>query len=270
MKPTTLKNSRFYLILATLVLTAGLVSWDHKQAPGNYGQPFTDTTPKKKGIENYRDKKITDLDDVLEELNNADLRANMEQVHKQLSEAMEKMDLKQIDLVKMKEDLQKSLSAIDMEKMKAEMKEAFSKVDMEKMKEQMEQAFSKVDMDKIKEEMEKVKEVDMEKVKVELEKVKEQMKDMGPKLEQELSKAKIDIEKAKEDIKEYKTFVDDLASDGLIDKKAEYTLKHDDGELFINGKKASEQTYNKYRSFLEKHKKFKIEKSNDNFNIDMD
>jgi hypothetical protein len=61
-----------------------------------------------------------------------------------------------------------------------------------------------------------------------------------------------------------------LDNDGLINKKEGYTLKHKDGDLFINGKKASEQTYSKYRNFLENHKKFNIEKSDDDFDIDMD
>jgi TolA-binding protein len=269
MKPTTLKNSRFYLVLAALTLTVGLISWDHKQVPGQLGQTFTDTTPKKKSIDAYRDKKITDLDDVLDELNNADLKMNMEQVHKQLAEAMQALKLKDLDLGKMKEEMEKAFSKVDMEKMKAEMKEAFAKLDIEKVKEEMDKAFSKVDMEKVKEEMSKLKEVDMDNFKEGMEKLKEEMKDLGPRIEKEMSKARIDIDKAKEDIKEYKSFVDGLESDGLINKK-EYTLKHSDGELFINGKKASEQTYNKYRSFLEKHKKFTIEKSNDNFNIDND
>ena len=87
---------------------------------------------------------------------------------------------------------------------------------------------------------------------------------------QALQKAKVEIEKAKAEIKEYKDFVNGLESDGLINKKEGYTLKHKDGELFINGKKASEQTYNKYRNFLDKHKKFSIEKDDDDFDIDMD
>ena len=71
-------------------------------------------------------------------------------------------------------------------------------------------------------------------------------------------------------MKEYKEFVDGLEKDGLINKKEEYTIKHDNGELLINGKKASDATYKKYKSFLEKRKKFTIEKSADDFNIDID
>ena len=103
-----------------------------------------------------------------------------------------------------------------------------------------------------------------------MKKLSEEMKELGPKLEKEMQKAKVEIEKAKVEIKEYKEFVTGLESDGLINKKEGYTLKHKSGELFINDKKASEQTYNKYRPFLEKHKKFNFKKDDDDFNIDMD
>ena len=85
-----------------------------------------------------------------------------------------------------------------------------------------------------------------------------------------MEKAKVEIEKAKADMKEYKEFVDGLQSDGLINKKEGYTIKHKDGELIVNGKKVSNEVYSKYRRFLEKHKTFTIEKNDDDFNIDMD
>jgi SMC interacting uncharacterized protein involved in chromosome segregation len=104
----------------------------------------------------------------------------------------------------------------------------------------------------------------------EMEKMKKEMEKIGPQVKEELENAKGQIEKAKAEIKEYKSFVDGLDKDGLIKKDGEYTLKHKDGELFINGKKASTETYMKYKSFLEKHPKFRIEKSDDDFDIDMD
>ena len=78
------------------------------------------------------------------------------------------------------------------------------------------------------------------------------------------------MEKAKVEMREYKSFVDGLANDGLINKKAGYTIKHKDGKLTINDKEANAKTYNKYRSFLEKHKKFRIEKDIDDFELDTD
>jgi len=56
----------------------------------------------------------------------------------------------------------------------------------------------------------------------------------------------------------------------LLKRKEGYTIKHKDGELFINDKKATDATYKKYKPFLDKHKKFTIEKSDDDFNIDID
>ena len=78
------------------------------------------------------------------------------------------------------------------------------------------------------------------------------------------------IEKAKVEMKEYKSFVDGLEKDGLINKKENYSIKYNDGKLIINDKEPTADTYKKYRSFLDKHKKFNIEKDNDDFNINMD
>ena len=78
------------------------------------------------------------------------------------------------------------------------------------------------------------------------------------------------LEKAKVEMKEYKSFVDGLANDGLINKKEGYSIKHKDGKLTINDKEANAKTYNKYRSFLERHKKFNIEKDLDDFELDTD
>ncbi|MEK7225168.1 MAG: hypothetical protein AAB221_05755 [Bacteroidota bacterium] len=279
MKPTTLNNGRILLILLVAVLTVGLVSWGGQQQSGRYQQTMNDTVPKKKNAD--REKKIRDLDDVLDELNEADLKVNMEKIQKEIAEAMKKLDgekirldiekaMKEVDFEKIRKEVQESMAKVDWNKMKEEIANAMKEVDMAKIQKEVQESMAKVDWAKMKAEMEKVKEVDMKKVQEEMEKVKEEMKNLGPKLEKELEKAKVEIEKAKAEIKEYKEFVNGLENDGLIDKKKNYTLKHKDGELLINGKKAAEQTYSKYRSFLEKHKKFSIEKDEDDFDIDMD
>jgi hypothetical protein len=129
---------------------------------------------------------------------------------------------------------------------------------------------AKIDWDKMKAELGEVKKIDLSEMKTELEKTKEEMKKIGPQVEKELQKAKVEIEKAKAEMKEYKSFVDGLEKDGLINKKENYSIKHKDGKLIINDKEASTETYKKYRSFLDKHKKFEIEKDADDFDIDMD
>ena len=118
--------------------------------------------------------------------------------------------------------------------------------------------------------MEKIKEIDFEKIKVEMKDLEKEMKKIKPEIEKELAKAKTEVEKAKIELKEYKSFVDGLEKDGLINKKEGYTIKHKSGELIINGKTQPAGVYNKYRGFLEKHKTLTIEKTDDDFNIDND
>ena len=276
MKPTTLTTGRLFLVLLTAGLTIGLISWDHKQSPGRVQQSLNDTTPKKKSLD--RDKKVRDLDDVLDELNEADLKVNMEKIKQEIAEAMKSIDgdkikmqiemaMKEVDMAKIQKEVQESLAKVDFDKVKTEMAQAMKELDVAKIQKEIQESMSKVNWDEMKAEMEKVKNIDMKKIDEEMKKVQEELKELQPKLEKELGKAKVEIEKAKTEIKEFKGFVDGLEKDGLISKKEGYTLKHKEGELFINGKKASEQTYSKYRDFLEKHKKFSIEKSDDDFNI---
>jgi hypothetical protein len=279
MKPTKFTTGRLLLVLLITGLTIGLLSWDHKQAHGKFDQSVNDTVPKTKPGE--REKKFRDLDDVIDELDKVDLKDNMEKARQEIDEAMKKIDgakikteidkaLKEVDFDKIKKEVQESLAKVDFDKIKAEIADAIKEVDMVKIQKEVQESLAKIDWDKMKVELDKVKDIDMKELDAEMEKVKEEMKDLGPKIEKEMQKAKVEIEKAKMEIKEYKEFVNGLENDGLINKKEGYSLKHKDGELFINGKKASEQTYNKYRSFLEKHKKFNIKKDDDDFDINMD
>jgi predicted nuclease with TOPRIM domain len=198
--------------------------------------------------------------------------------------------MREVDMAKIEKEVQESLAKVDIEKIKAEIANAIKEVDLAKIQKEIKESLSKVDYNKIKSEiadamkevdlvkiqkevqesLQKVKEVDLKKLEQEMERVKEELKIIRPELEKELSKAKEEIAKAKATLKEYKSFVDGLQEDGLISKKDGYTLKHKDGVLYINGEKAAEQTYTKYRTFLDKHKKFNIEKSNDDFDIDID
>jgi hypothetical protein len=279
MKPTKFATGRMLLVLLITGLTIGLVSWDHKQSPAHFRQTVNDTVPKTKPGE--REKKIRDLDDVLDELNDADIKVNMDKAKKEIEEAMKKIDgdklkmeidkaIREVDMDKIKKEVEESLSKVDFDKMKEEIANAIKEVDMDKIQKEVQESLAKVDWDKAKKEIDKLKDIDMKKLDAEMEKTKDELKEIGPKIEKEMENAKVEIENAKIEIKEYKEFVNGLENDGLINKKEGYTLKHKDGELFINGKKASEQTYNKYRSFLEKHKKFNIKKGDDDFDINMD
>jgi hypothetical protein len=178
--------------------------------------------------------------------------------------------MKDFDGAKIQQEIAESLAKVDFEKIQKEVAEAMKSVDIAKIQKEVAESLAKVNWNELKEEMAKIKDIDMKKLEVDMKKLGEEMKELGPKMEKEMEKAKEEVEKAKAEVKEYKTFVDGLANDGLINKKENYKVQHKDGELFINDKKVSEQTYNKYRTFLEKHKKFNIEKSEDDFDMDLD
>lgn len=285
MKPTAFSSGRLLIFLLFASLTIGLVSWGHKQNPGRYDQTMNDTIPRKPARpsdgKTDKEKKIRDLDDVLNELDRTDMKAQMEKTQKEIEEVMKSFDkakikmeidraMKEVDMDKISKEVEESIAKVDFKKINEELAQAMKEFDAAKTQQEISESLSKVNWDKMKTEMEIVKEIDMKKLDEEMEKLNKEMKELGPRIEKEMERAKLEIEKAKAQIKEYKEFVNGLESDGLINKKEGYSLKHKDGELFINGKKASDQTYNKYRSFLEKHKKFNIEKDDDDFDIDMD
>ena len=236
-----------------------LLSWGgQKQTPQQKSeQSITDTVPKNKA-----DKKIRDLDDVLDELDRAELKVDMEKVNEQLKEAM-----KQIDKAKIQMEIDKAMKEVDMEKIRAEVNKVNNEIDAAKIEKELKESLASVDWEKMNKQMDEVKKIDMSKLDADMKKMEIEMKGLGPKIEKEMKNAKASIEKAKAEMKEYKSFVDGLEKDGLINKKEGYTIQHKNGELIINGKKQPADVYNKYRTFLKKHEKFTIKKSDDDFNI---
>ena len=279
---TNLKNARIPLAAAAVAIISVVVlsSWDFKTTKNIHNNNYygvTDTIPKKE----TREKKIRDLDDVLDELNNVDLKFDMEKMQKELAESMKKIDaqkirvdiekaMKEVDVEKIRKQVEESMAQVDFSAIKKEMEKAMKEIDAAKIQQEVQESINKIDWDKMKAELDRVKEIDMKKMQIDMDKMQAELSKIGPEIENSMEKAKVDIEKAKADMKEYNDFVDGLEKDGLLKRSEGYTIKHKDGELFINGKKASDATYNKYKSFLEKHKKFSIKKSDDDFDIDID
>ena len=279
---TNLRNLRIPLAVAAVAITSVFVlsSWDFKNtyaAWNDNADDKYDTIPKKE----TREKKIRDLDDVIDELNAIDFKMDMEKMQKELNESMKKLDMKKIqldmenamrdvDFQKIQKEIEQSMAKIDFGNIEKEMAKAMKEFDATKIQKEVQESMQKIEWDKMKIEFDKVKEIDMKKMQLDMEKMQAELSKIGPEIEKSLENAKVEIEKAKVEMKEYKEFVDGLEKDGLINKKEQYTIKHDNGELFINSKKASDATYKKYKPFLDKRKKFTIEKSDDDFNIDID
>src|SRR5688572_1154271 len=106
---TNLRNLRIPLAVAVVAVTCVLVlsSWDFKtnnNINDDRGYHEYDTVPKK-------EKKIRDLDDVIDELNAVDFRIDMEKMQRELKESMKKFDTQKIQL-----DMEKAMREVDFEK----------------------------------------------------------------------------------------------------------------------------------------------------------
>lgn len=235
------------LLCATVLLCFTVTSW--KEGATNAPKNNYDTVPAKPG------KKTKDLDKALSELDGA-------------TEDMEK-SIRDIDWEKMNADLKEAMKNLDadMKQMNADLKKSLKEIDVEKMRLDVESSVAKIDWDEIKKEIAKAKDIDLSEMKKEMEGVKAEMQKLKPELEKNLQEARKNLDKAKGELQAYKSFVDGLESDGLINKKQGYKIEHKDGRLFINDKQQSNEVYEKYRTFLEKNKKFTLEKNEEDLKI---
>lgn len=279
-----LKQLPILLIISALVVTAA--AW--QVAPGKSTRTITDTVPDK--------NKVKSIDDALEQLEKSqkELERTLQEKNwdKEMKDALdkahfdaEKMKLqideavKQIDAKKIQDEVAKAMKEVDLQKMKADLQENLDKVDMKDMKLQIENAMKQVDAAKIQADINaSLAKVDVEKIKLELDKVKqidmkgieENLRKMKPEIEKSMQDARQSIEKAKKELTEYKTFIDGLDKDGLIDKDKSYTIQYKNGELIINGKKQPAEVVKKYNSYLKNKKDFTLKKDDDNFDIHND
>jgi len=246
-------------IIALVSVSIALIAWGGQRQthPQTTRQTFTDTVPKKNA-----DKKIRDLDDAIDELDKADLKVDIEKIKSEIGDAM-----KEVDMAKVQMEVDKAMKSVDMEKIKDEIEKATKEVDAVKIQQDVKESLDKIDWKQMEKDLEEVKKIDLTKLNEDMKKLDLQMKQLGPKIEKEMEKAKVQIADAKEEMKEYKSFIDGLDNDGLINKNGTYSIEHKNGVLTINGKKQPPSVYTKYRTFLQKHKKFNIKKTDDNFNI---
>jgi hypothetical protein len=221
--------------------------------------PKMDTTP--------GDKKNRDIDQALEEVERAKIQMekslkeiNIDKIEKDMRASLEKM---QLDSDKMKANLEKAMKDINPDKIRVEIDKSLKDINPDRIKAEVQAALAEIDMNKIKKELNEIRSADLKEIELEMKKIR-------PEIERSIKEAREDIRKTQSDLKEYKGFIDGLDADGLITKKGEYTIVHKDGELIINGRKQPSKVYNKYKSFLEKHKNLKITRDEDDFDIEND
>lgn len=233
------------IIALVALLAFSLTAWN-QSAPAPH-RVHTDTTPRK------GDHKIKNIDEAIAELDKA-----MQHLDGELKKPIPPVP--PIDMQKMKADIDRALKDLDPAKMEAEMKKAMKDLDEAKLKSELQASMAKADFEKVRAELEKLKTV-------ELPKIEAQMKDIQPRIEESMKEAKKSMEKAKKEMQEYKSFIEGLEKDGLINRNENYKIEHEDGQLKIKGVVQPAGVYNKYRAFLERQKDFTITKDGDGFNI---
>lgn len=139
---------------------------------------------------------------------------------------------------------------------------------MDEIEKQTEASLKQIDWNKMQQQVDNsLKQAQKEIAQIDFTKVQNEVKNMQEKLQSEefksqfdsekiqkqideaMSKAKESIEKAKEHLQQLKNFTDELAADGLIDKKKGYTIEWKNGSLYIDGKEQSKSISDKYRKY---------------------
>jgi hypothetical protein len=262
------KNKNALLGTAALLLIGGL-TLSFQDSPFNYLSPYgekeqirnTDTVPEKKCCDGKMTmKEFEQLPETIDlglfKANEAIKSIDWAAIEKTVNDA-----LKSINIDKIKLDVEKALKDVDIQKISADITKALNGVDMDKLNAELKSA-----MEEAKKELNEVKLDDIKKeldeARLEVEKSKDEFKKID--VEKIMNEARQGIEKAKTELKNYKIMFDEMEKDGLINKKAGFSVEFKDKALFINEKKQSEEVTKKYSHyFKDDHFKIAIDKEDE-------
>ncbi len=176
-------------------------------------------------------------------------KIDFDKMHQQITASLNKVDLDKIKL-----DIDKAMKEIDIDKIEQGVKSALKEIDWNKVNNDV-----KVSLQEAKKEIEKINMVEikkeMEKAKLEIEKSKNEIKKIN--VDEIMKNANAGIAKAKEELQLTKNMFTEMEQEGLINQKEGFTIEFKDKALYINGKKQSEATSQKYKSYI-KGDSFKI------------
>ncbi len=227
----------------------------------DYGGCCADTLPDKEGI------KIKDFDKLQIEIEKSLLQVNEEMKKMNFSQMQKEIEasLKNVDMDKIRKDIDLALKNIDMDKIMAEVSASVKNLTVEYKNEDIKNALAEAKAEIEKARLE-IKEIDKDGIKKELDNAKKEIE----KSKLEISKIDIDkilaearagIDKAKNELTLTKELFTELEKDGLINSRNGFTVEYRNKELFIDGKKQSDKTTDKYRKYFKKdHFKVTIEK----------
>lgn len=214
-----------------------------------------DTIPSK-NIEGEEGMSMKDYDQLLLKMDKGIInmqeqisRLNLDKMHKDIVASLDKVNFDKIQL-----DIDKAMKDVDFKKIEKGVKSALKEVEWNKINADVKQSLQeakkeidKINMDEVKKQMESVKS-ELNKSRSEIEKIN---------FDEIMKNANNEIVKAKEDLKLKKIMFNDMAKQGLINQKEGFSIEFKDKALFINGKKQSDATRDKYQQYI-KGDSFKI------------
>ncbi len=290
-----------HLLLALPVLCVAFISFTTHTFTGastltRYWQ--TDTVPEKNrgddGIQRDIDQHLQQLDKAIEKLEH-----QLEQKDWNKAQADVQAAISKIDMEKIQQRIDEAMHRIDAQKIQLQAQEAIRKIDMEKMQQSLQEALSEVKdttnwqemkaqiklaMKEAQKSMEEAKKINFEKLKVDMARTKkdwdkqklkleEQLKLAGGQMsenrlnmQQELQKAKVSVEKARAELQSYKSGIDEMEKNGLLNSREDYIIEFKNKELWINGVRQSQEAYDHYAPVFKKDNLL-IKKEKGNFSV---
>jgi hypothetical protein len=235
-----MKKKHFPLIGISLLLVSVLFicAWKAPAGTNYLHNPFINV--------NQRD---TEPKDQKDNFNTNDIDKAM----KNLNENMANLDIQMKNLnLNLDKQIRESLSKINFEEIAKQTEASLKEIDWNKLQQevnnslqQAQNEIAKIDFTKLQNDMKAMQE------KLQSEEFKSQFNSdkLQKQIDEAMSKAKEGIEKAKQQLKRTDDFTNELAADGLIDKKKGYTIEWKNGSLYIDGKEQPKNVSDKYRKY---------------------
>lgn len=271
MKQFILKHKKS--ITGTLaILLIGAVTMSFQDSPFAYSKyliqeefPYegggcSDTVPGKESMKMKDFEKLQiDLEKSLLQVNDELKKMDFSKIQKNIEASLN------VDMDKIRKDVELALKSIDMDKIMAEVSASVKNLTVDYKPEEIEKTLTeaKQEIEKAKLELKDINKDDIKKeienAKKEIEKTKLEISKID--IDKILAEARAGIDKAKEELKLTKDMFNEMEKDGLINPKKGFTVEYKNKELFIDGKKQSEKTTDKYRKYFKQdHFKMTIEK----------
>ena len=264
MKKSSSNKRILFGIGLCIVLAFSAMAFQDSTKVNKQKQLSLDTIPKNHDIDIELNSKDIDqtIKKSLEMAEKSMKEIDITKISKQIEQSM-----KQIDMAKLQVEIEKSMKQVDWDKMKSEIESSMKEIDMNKMKLELEKEINgemkKINKERLEKSLEEIKKTNLDDLKKEMENLKKEMELNKGQLTKEMDKAKLELLKAKTGLSELKEMTSEMEKDGLLNKKERNTIEYKDKELFINGKKQSQEATEKYRKYF-KEDNFKLNLNGEN------